>query len=74
MKKQLALGALLALSLGFVGNAAAFPTTPCTAENEGAEEYVPNNFPRGGGAIFQCWDGRWHRVAICDDFGGCIWI
>lgn len=73
MKKQSIRAALLALSLGFVGSASAVPATPCNAANEGAQEYV-SNFPRAGGAIFQCFGGTWHRVAVCDDFGNCIWI
>ncbi|MCD7097415.1 hypothetical protein LRX76_03090 [Stenotrophomonas sp. MMGLT7] len=68
MKRMAKAGsALFLLSLLAVAGAAwAFPSIPCTAENEGQEV-------RDGNAIYQCFDGIWLRVAVCTD-RGCIYI
>ncbi|WP_157515131.1 hypothetical protein [Luteimonas abyssi] len=70
MKKQLALSAFVALSLGFAASAAAAPTTPCTADNQGAQEIVP--FGAGGGALYMCLGPQWVLVGTCDAQDNCV--
>ncbi|MBB3345122.1 hypothetical protein [Luteimonas sp. RC10] len=57
--------------LGAMGTALAAPATPCTAQNNGATEYVPN---LNGGAIYECVDGRWWRIAVCNQSGQCTYL
>ncbi|WP_156170524.1 hypothetical protein [Luteimonas sp. FCS-9] len=63
--------AFIVICLGLTGSALAAPATPCTAENESATEFVPN---RNGGAIYQCINGRWERIAVCGNNGQCIYL
>lgn len=66
---------LFAAGMGASGSAAAgfYPTTPCTAQNEGTIEIVDNSGPNGYGArMFQCDSGRWELIGYCD-IDGCFY-